>query len=171
MANRIAHAILSKSDASNEPVALLVKNDLATIAAILGLIKAGKIYVPLDISFSPVWAKFILQDTNTKIVLTGTDRLGLAKSWLTSAHILIDVESLDGGWSEANPEVGISPDALSQILYTSGTTGRPKGVMDNHRNMLHYVMRLGNASHMTREDRMTLVRPPSSTGALSNLYL
>ncbi len=171
MANRIAHALRSISGTSNEPVALLVKNDLGTIAAILGIIKAGKVYVPLDVSFSPAWAKFILEDTNAKIVLTGSGGLGLAKSWLTSAHILIDFESLDAGWSEANPETGMSPDALSQILYTSGTTGQPKGVMDNHRNMLHYVMRLGNASRVSPEDRITLVRPPSSAGALSNLYL
>jgi amino acid adenylation domain-containing protein len=171
MANRIAHALRSGSGTSNEPVAVLVKNDLGTIAAILGIIKAGKIYVPLDISFSPAWAKFILQDTNIKIVLTGRDGLSLAKSWLNSAHILIEFESLDAGWSEEKPEEVVSPDALSQILYTSGTTGHPKGAMDNHRNTLHYVMRLGNASHISPEDRMTLVRPPSSAGALSNLYL
>jgi amino acid adenylation domain-containing protein len=171
MANRIAYALRSGSGTSNEPVAVLVKNDLGTIAAILGTIKAGKIFVPLDIAYSPAWAKFILQDTNSKIVLTGRDGLGLAKSWLNSAQILIDFESLDAGWSEANPENRVSPDALSQILYTSGTTGHPKGVMDNHRNMLHYVMRLGNASHISPEDRITLVRPPSSAGALSNLYL
>jgi amino acid adenylation domain-containing protein len=171
MANRIAHALRSGSGASNEPVAVLVKNDPGTIAAILGIVKAGKIYVPLDISLSPHWAKFILQDTNSKIVLTGRGGLGPAKSWLNSDHILIDFESLDESWSEANPENRVSPDALSQILYTSGTTGNPKGVMDNHRNMLHYVMRLGNASHISPEDRMTLMRPPSSAGALSNLYL
>jgi amino acid adenylation domain-containing protein len=171
MANRIAHALRSAAGTNNEPVGVLVKNDLGTIAAILGIAKAGKIYVPLDITFSPAWAKFILQDTNIKIVLTGTDRLDLAKSWLTSTHCLIDVESLDAVWSEANPENSVSPGAVSQILYTSGTTGHPKGVMDNHRNMLHYVMRLGNASHIAPEDRMTLVRSPSSAGALSNLYL
>ena len=65
----------------------------------------------------------------------------------------------------------VSPDALSQILYTSGTTGHPKGVMDNHRNMLHNAMRLANASHISPEDRITLVRPPSSGGGLCNLLL
>lgn len=171
MANRIAHALQSRCGTGNEPVALLVRNDLGTIAAILGINKAGKIFVPLDISFSPAWAKFILQDTNTNVLLTRSADLGLAKSWLTSEQIPIDFESLDAGGSEANPENRLTPDALSQILYTSGTTGRPKGVKDNHRNMLHYVMRLGNASHISPEDRMTLVRPPSSAGALSNLYL
>jgi amino acid adenylation domain-containing protein len=171
MANRIAHALRSVSGTENEPVAVLVKNDLGTIAAILGIAKAGKIFVPLDTSFSAAWAKFILQDTNGKIVLTGRDGLGLAKSWLNAGQNLIDFETLDAGWSEANPEKKVSPNALSQILYTSGTTGTPKGVMDNHRNMLHYVMRLGNASRISPEDRMTLVRSPSSAGALSNLYL
>jgi len=171
MANRIAHALRSGSDAVREPVALLVKNDLTTIAAILGIMKAGKIYVPLDVSFSPAWAKFILQETRCKVVLAGTDGLTLVKSWLTSAQIIIDFESLDTGWSESNPENNLPADALAQILYTSGTTGHPKGVMDNHRNMLHYVMRLGNASQISPEDRITLVRPPSSAGALSNLYL
>jgi amino acid adenylation domain-containing protein len=171
MANRIAHGLRSSSGMSNEPVALLVKHDVGTIAAILGIIKAGKIYVPLDISFSSAWVKFILQDTRSKIVLAGHDGLGLAKSWLNAAHILIDFESLDAGWSEASPENMVAPDTLAQILYTSGTTAHPKGVVDNHRNMLHYVMRLGNASHVSAEDRMTLVRPPSSAGALSNLYL
>jgi amino acid adenylation domain-containing protein len=171
MANRIAHALRSASGTSNEPVAVFGGNDVGTIAAILGVLKAGKIYVPLDSSFSEAWAKFILQDTKTKIVLTGSPAPSLVKSLLNSAHIVIDFESLDAAWSEDNPEEVVSPDALSQILYTSGTTGDPKGVMDNHRNILHNTMRLANALHISTEDRITLVRPPSSGGGLCNLLL
>ena len=171
MANRVAHALLSANGTSNEPVAVLGGNDVGTIAAILGVLKAGKIYVPLDSSFSEAWAKFILHDTKTKIVLTKTHASGLIESWLNSAHILIDFESLDACWSDESPKEVVSPDALSQILYTSGTTGHPKGVMENHRNMLHNAMRLGNASHISPEDRITLVRPPSSGGGLCNLLL
>jgi amino acid adenylation domain-containing protein len=171
MANRVAHALRSASGTGNEPVALFGGNDVGTIAAILGIFKAGKIYVPLDSSFSEAWAEFILQDTQTKIVLTQGNAPSPVKSWLSSAQILIDLESLDAGWSEENPEEVISPDVLSQILYTSGTTGQPKGVMENHRNMLHNAMRLANASHISPEDRITLVRPPSSGGGLCNLFL
>jgi len=170
MANRIAHALRSRSNTSSEPIAVLAKNDLGTIATLLGIIKAGKIYVPLDVSFSPAWAKFILQDTNTKIVLSGKDGLSLAKSWLKPAHRLIDFESLDAGWNEANPENRTSPDALAQILYTSGTTGHPKGVADNHRNILHHVIRVTNSTFISAQDRMTLLRPPNSSGALMNAF-
>jgi amino acid adenylation domain-containing protein len=171
MANRVANSLLSASGSSNEPVAVFGGNDVGTAAAILGVLKAGKIYVPLDASFSEAWAKFILQDTKTKIVLTGGHASDSVKSWLNSAHVLTDFGSFDAGWSEQNPEVVVSPDALSQILYTSGTTGHPKGVMDNHRNMLHNAMRLANVAHVSPEDRITLVRPPSSGGGLCNLLL
>lgn len=172
MANRVAHALRSASGTSrNEPVAVFGGNDVGTIAAILGVLKAGKIYVPLDSSFSEAWAKFILQDTKAKIILTGSHGPGIVKSYISSEHTLVDVESLDTAWSEENPAELISPDALSQILYTSGTTGHPKGVMDNHRNMLHNAMRLGNVSHISLADRITLVRPPSSGGGLCNLLL
>jgi amino acid adenylation domain-containing protein len=172
MANRIAHAISSKNDKHNHPVAVLVENNPATIAAILGVLKAAKIYVPLDASYSPAWAKYILDDTGAEFVLAGPNGLRLAQSWVNSPHTLIDVESLVlSDWSEENPALEIPPNALSHILYTSGSTARPKGVMDTHRNTLHYVMRLTNASHISPNDRITLVRPPSSSGALMNLYL
>ena len=104
MANRVAHALRSASGTGNEPVAVFGGNDVGTIAAVLGVFKAGKIYVPLDSSFSEAWAKSILQDTKTKIILMGGHGPGLVKSWLNSAHIPIDFESLDAGWSEENPE-------------------------------------------------------------------
>ena len=170
MVNRVAHALRSTGGAVNEPVAVFGGNDVGTVAAILGVFKAGKIYVPLDRAFSEAWAKFILKDTKAKIVLTGGNGSAQIKSWLTSAHVLIDFDSLDR-WSEQNLETLISPDALCQILYTSGTTGHPKGVMDTHRNMLHNAMRLTNELHVSVEDHISLVRPPSSGGGLCNLLL
>ena len=170
MANRVAHALRSTGGTVNEPVAVFGGNDVGTVAAILGVFKAGKIYVPLDRAFSETWAKFILKDTKAKIVLTGGNGSAQIKSWLTSAHVLIDFDSLDR-WSEQNLETLVYPDALCQILYTSGTTGHPKGVMDNHRNMLHNSMRLTNALHVSQEDRISLIRPPSSGGGLCNLLL
>jgi amino acid adenylation domain-containing protein len=170
MANRVAHALLSIGGTNNEPIAVFVGNDAETVAAILGVFKAGKIYVPVDSSFSNAWAKFILEDTQAKIVLTGSHGRALANSWLSSENIRVDVDSLDH-WTDENPKVSVSPDALCQILYTSGTTGHPKGVMDNHRNMLHNARRLTNALHVSSEDRISLVRAPSSGGGLCNLLL
>lgn len=167
-ANRIAHALESAKSSANTPVAVFGGNDADTIAAILGIYKAGKIYIALDRSFSEAWVRFILVHTAAKIILAAEpDRV---TSWLSPGHTLLDLKSLNGG-STDNPDTNVSPDALSQILYTSGTTGQPKGVMDTHRNMLHNTMRMGNVSHISPDDRITLVRPPTSGGGLCNMLL
>jgi len=171
MANRIAHQLLSASDTRNTPVAVVVENNLATIAAILGVLKAGKIFVPLDVAYSPAWARFIIADTDTRIVLAGKTGLRQTALWFSAQQTLIDFDAVGAEWSEESPAPPAPPNALSHILYTSGSTGHPKGVMDDQRNTLHYVMRLTNASHISAADRVTLVRPPSSSGALMNLYL
>ena len=171
MANLVARTILSRNEENSETVAVLVENDVVTIAAILGVLKAGKIYVPLDLSFSPAWATFILEDTQAKIVLTTKKNRAAGKEWLGATGTVIDIESLDPRLGSENLRLEIPPNALAHVLYTSGSTGHPKGVMDNHRNTLHYVMRLTNAAHISPNDRMTLLRPPSSSGALMNLYL
>jgi amino acid adenylation domain-containing protein len=170
-ANRIARTILCESGADNEPVAVLVENDAMTIAAILGVLKAGKIYVPLDSSFPVAWSKFILEDTQARTILARQKSLCTEMTWLNSGHRALNIDSLDSNFSAENLGVDVSPDALAHILYTSGSTAHPKGVMDTHRNTLHYVMRLTNASAISADDRATLVRPPSSSGALMNLYL
>ena len=170
-ANRIAHAILSKSGQANEPVAVVVENDAATIAAILGVLKAGKIYVPLDASYSPAWVKYILDDANCTIIVSHDSGFRLVQPWLNASQALIRIDSLGPDGCDNDPRLELSPDARSHILYTSGSTGHPKGVVDIHRNTLHYAMRLTNASHISTTDRITLVRPPTSSGALMNLYL
>jgi len=171
MANRVAHAIRAVSGRSNEPAAVFGANDAETIADIMGVLKAGKIYVPLENSFSDAWAKFILADTNAKIVVIGDHRPDAIHPALSPGHILLDSKTFHAHWSEENLEDVVSPATLSQILYTSGTTGEPKGVMDNHRNILHNTMRLTNALHISPEDRISLVRPPTTGGGLCNLLL
>ena len=171
IANRIARAIRSNSDGKNDRVAVLVENDAMTIAAIIGVLKAGKIYVPLDASFSPAWSRFIVEDTQAKVVLSRRKHRFTANKWLNAGHTLVDLDSIDPSLSGENLTLEVSPDAVAHVLYTSGSTAHPKGVMDSHRNTLHYVMRLTNASHISPEDRVTLIRSPSSSGALMNVYL
>jgi amino acid adenylation domain-containing protein len=170
MANRIARAVCLTGGSTSEPIAVYGGNDVETLAAILGVLKAGKIYVPLDRSFSKPWVQFILKDTQTRTIITTQKDLGVVESCLNPSHVLIDFDTL-GRSNEEHFHVRVSPDALSQILYTSGTTGQPKGVMDDHRNMLHNIMRLTNALHISPQDRLTLVRLPSSGGGLCNVLL
>jgi len=170
LANSIARALLSLSEIREEPVAIVVENDAIALAGILGILKAGKVCVPLDSSYSPAWARFILNDTQAPVILATQRTLSLAKKWCPSGRMVIDTDSLDLDGSDENCALDIAPTALAHILYTSGSTGQPKGVADNHRNILHHVMRVTNRTYLSVQDRMTLLRPPSSSGALMNAF-
>ena len=83
-ANRVSHAILAQTGKSDEPVALLFKQGVSLIVAGLGVLKAGKVYVPVDHSMPPAKATHILNDFEPRLILTDKHNLALARelaSW------------------------------------------------------------------------------------------
>lgn len=170
LANRLANKILEKREERHEAVALVVSNDATSIAGIFGILKAGKICVPVDAGLPPVRARAIITDSQARAIVTAGNHLAMAQSFASSAHEILNIDEIGSRMSDHNPSVSIAPTDLAHIIYTSGSTSEPKGVIDLHRNVLHHVMVVTNSSHYCREDRMTLLRAPSSTGGLANLY-
>ena len=82
-ANRIAHTLLNLTDASNTPVALIPQNNAAMIAGILSLLKAGKIYVPLDPSLPLARNEFILKNSQAEVIVTSHENLALAADFVS----------------------------------------------------------------------------------------
>jgi non-ribosomal peptide synthetase component F len=78
----------------------------------------------------------------------------MAKGFVEDGVRLINVDDLDSSLSINNPGVFISPTAYAWISYTSGSTGQPKGVVQNHRNLLHLFMTQTNELHICSEDRL-----------------
>src|SRR5215813_3135846 len=155
-ANRIAHAILSKDGNQDEPVALLLGKE-ALSAAILGVLKTGKIYVILNSSFSPARVSFILRNSRTGLIVTDHDHLSLATGFARESLPLINVDELDSRLPTGNLPISMAPDALTWITYTSGSTGEPKGVVQSHRNVLHLIMTQTNDLHICSQDRIAML--------------
>jgi amino acid adenylation domain-containing protein len=155
-ANRLAHAILSELDEGQESVSLLFEHDVSAIAAILGILKAGKMYIPLDSSYPPARLDYMLRDSQSSLIVTNDKNLSLASDLSQDGIPTINFDEIDTKFPADNPDVYISPDRLACILYTSGSTGKPKGVVDNHRNILHNMMIYTNAIQVCSEDRLTL---------------
>lgn len=163
-ANRIAHAVLDTIGDGNDPVALFIRNEALAIPAIIGLLKARKIYVPLDPADSAARNATILEESQAKLVLSDgrVDRFGAPDVRF------LDVSALSGASSD-DPGLDIAPDDLAYIFYTSGSTGRPKGVVDSHRNVLHNVMRYTNSLKISPDDRLTLLQAFNFSGSVSSL--
>jgi len=170
LANRIAHALLSRSERKEERIALLLESDAPMIAAILGGLKAGKIYVPLDPSLPRARIAYILDDAQAALVITNTRYLSFARELTQNRLPLVNLDDLDPALSTENPGILISPDTLTWILYTSGSTGQPKGVVQTHRNVLHFVRNYTNTLHICPDDRFTLLFACSANGAAHETF-
>ena len=154
-ANRLAHAILAQRPGGEESMALLLEHGIPMITGMLGTLKAGKIYVPLDPSFPVARTVYMVQDAGAQCIVTDNKHLHLAYRLAQHGQQVLNIDALDACLSSANPGLSLSPDTLASILYTSGTSGDPKGVIQNHRNMLHLIMTYTNDYHICTDDRLS----------------
>lgn len=169
IANRVGRVILQVRTQAAEPVALLLEHGASAIIGVLGTLKAGQIYVPLDPSFPETRNQYILQDSQAAILLTNNKNLRLAKS-LLKGQLLLNLDEIQSSADEGNSGLEISPDTVAYILSTSGSTGEPKGVVQTHRNVLAVVQRYTVGLQISAEDRLSLLPPYSVTASISNIF-
>jgi amino acid adenylation domain-containing protein len=168
-ANQIARAILEKAG-DQERVALLFEHEPAMIAAILGVLKSGKAYVPLEPGHPRERLSYMLEDSDSAVILSDRKNAQLARELSRSSRTVIDIDEIDPATSAENLALTVTPKALAYILYTSGSTGRPKGVMQNHRNVLHHIRCYTNSLHIRADDRLTLFSAYSHDAAVIDIF-
>jgi non-ribosomal peptide synthetase-like protein len=157
-ANRLAHALRSLGVRPGSFVGLCMQRSELPIVAILACLKAGGAYVPLDPGHPDERIRFIVHEAAIGTILTETalaERLGA----LGAARVValddpaLALEALPGR-RLTRAETGLAPSDPCYVLYTSGTTGRPKGVVAEHRNVVHFVGAFNQVCTTTRADRV-----------------
>jgi amino acid adenylation domain-containing protein len=138
-ANQLAHYLRDCGVRPEVTVGLCVERSVEMIYALLGILKAGGTYLPLDAQYPLERLSFMLQDAGVSLLLTQQSRRESLPE--TSARI-INLDS-DGHtlwrYGTHDLEVDVQPDNLAYIMYTSGSTGTPKGVSVTHRNVVRLV--------------------------------
>jgi amino acid adenylation domain-containing protein len=165
-ANSVGQSLLTRLGKSEEPVAVLLHNDASAVAGILGVLKAGKICVFLEPSYPDARLFQILDDTQTRLILTNNVSAPAAKKLSNNSRQLLNIDDIQSKQVFENPDVPGSPGRLAFIIYTSGSTGKPKGVTHNHRNCLHMVMGFVNTLRLCAEDRQISFTSPAGIGSL-----
>jgi amino acid adenylation domain-containing protein len=163
-ANRIAHALLVQRGKQEEPIGLVLDHGVEAVTAILGVLKAGKMYVPLDPSFPTSRNRDVLEDSEPGLIVTDNKNFPLAVELASKKLALINIDEFRRSYPVENTDLRTAPDTLAYILYTSGSTGKPKGVVQNHRNVLHLIMRHTNRAHISPDDRTAVLRSFSVHG-------
>jgi len=141
-ANQLAHYLRRLGTGPESHVGVLLERSLELVVGLLGILKAGAAYVPLEASYPTERLVFMQEDSRLSILLT-QERLRDSLPDSPARAIRIDTQ-----WDEIsrerqdNPSVTASPDNQAYLIYTSGSTGRPKGAMNTHRalcNRLHWM--------------------------------
>ncbi|GHF24638.1 hypothetical protein GCM10010218_01500 [Streptomyces mashuensis] len=139
-ANRIAHHLVALGAGPGQVVGLSAERGAELVAGLLGIMKAGAAYLPLDPAYPADRLAFMLQDAGARILLThGTGPDGPRADGVTVVDLEGDRAAIDARPSSA-PETAVTGGDLAYVIYTSGSTGRPKGVAVEHRSVLNLLV-------------------------------
>ena len=135
LSDKIASFIQSRGIGKEDIVSILVPRGEYMVIAALGVLKAGAAYEPLDPSYPPERLNFMVKNAAAKLVVADDSLLSLLSEYKGETLRIKDVDALPDS-SPADP--GLTGENMFIILYTSGTTGTPKGVMLEHRNLVNF---------------------------------
>jgi amino acid adenylation domain-containing protein len=169
--NQLAHLLRERGVRKGDRVGIYFPKCVESVIAMLGVVKAGGVYVPLDPQAPAERVGYIIGNCGIRVLITREDkRRGLDSTTLESLAftVLIDEtpKSSNGGglvpWTmlgqypaEHAPKVVLTETDLAYILYTSGSTGRPKGVMLTHQNALTFIEWCADIFKITSDDRVS----------------
>ncbi|WP_017496623.1 non-ribosomal peptide synthetase [Flavobacterium sp. WG21] len=142
--NQLAHYLLEEYQIQpNDFVGMMLDRSESIFIGILGILKTGAAYVPIDPDYPVSRKEYILKDTNVKALLTQSDYM-FDLSYYEGGIFAMDVQLDSLANPTTAPEIPVLPDHLVYIIYTSGSTGNPKGVMVTHGNLQHSLAPRGN---------------------------
>jgi amino acid adenylation domain-containing protein/non-ribosomal peptide synthase protein (TIGR01720 family) len=166
-ANQLAHYLRFLGIGPETRVALCVERGIELMVGILGVLKAGGVYVPLDPDYPMERLSFMLSDAGCPVLLTQESlKSRLPTSWA-------QVICLDSNWSQiaensdANPTAITDPDGLAYVIYTSGSTGSPKGVCISHASAVNFAKANGQAFGVNSSTVFLQFASPSFDASIS----
>ena len=167
--NRIAQRLLRLGVRQEERVGLCVERSVGMVAGLLGILKAGAAYVPLDPAYPAERLQLMLDDATVRCVVTDTASAAAMDDVLAGRHLVELAEVADE--SAAPPSVTVYPAQLAYVIYTSGSTGRPKGVGVSHAALDRFLASMTEQPGLAASDVWLSVTSPSFDIAALELYL
>jgi amino acid adenylation domain-containing protein len=156
--NRLAHHLRHLGVGRDDVVGIAAERSIETVVSLLGILKAGGAYLPLDPSYPDERLRFMVKDAGARFVLARKDSPSGAVRW--DARVIdLDAGEALANWSGENPSHQTAATDLAYVMYTSGSTGVPKGVAVPHRAVNRLVINTGYVQ----------VRPEDSVAHVSNL--
>ncbi|MCT4686726.1 non-ribosomal peptide synthetase [Vallitalea sp.] len=153
-ANQLAHYLHIHGVSTDTCVCIMMNRSLEMIIGLLGIMKAGAAYVPIDPNYPMQRIEYMIHDSAATYVLTlkeFEDKI----STIPSKVIFLDKDwNLIDEYSNENLELEISPENMAYMIYTSGSTGQPKGTMNVHKGICNRILWMQDTFHLRPTDRI-----------------
>ncbi|MEB3149372.1 MAG: amino acid adenylation domain-containing protein, partial [Sphaerospermopsis sp.] len=147
-----------------------LERSLSMIIGLWGILKAGGAYLPLDPAYPRERLEYMLNDSQTQILLTQQKLINTIPN--TQAKVIcLDTDwEIIGKHSIKNPQTQVKPQNLAYVIYTSGSTGKPKGVMIEHRSLVNFGQSVRDQYQITDQDRVLQATSISFDSAGEEIY-
>ncbi|MGM9978728.1 MAG: amino acid adenylation domain-containing protein, partial [Clostridium sp.] len=149
-ANKLARILRNKGIKKNEYVIIMTSRSIEMIVAVLGAIKSGAAYVPVDINYPNDRIEYIIDNCNAKAIVTNVNDKEI-NTTVTKINIC-ELDNYDE--SEENLEIINSLDDIFYLIYTSGSTGRPKGVIIDQRGAYNTIIDINRRFQVNSKDNI-----------------
>lgn len=153
--NQVAHMLVANGLQKGNYVAILMERSQETVISLLGILKAGGVYVPIDPSYPKERCQYLLNDTGAPFIITKKEHTALLNDFIhndSQTRTVLTINQTEQGYSQANIHCELLPSDLAYIIYTSGSTGKPKGVMLKHEAVINLITDNQRIYHSTKED-------------------
>lgn len=168
--NQFANYLKAQDIQPGDFIAVSFPRSPELLYALLAIMQCGAAYLPLDPEYPKGRLEFMLNDSGAKVLLTSKTLFAALPSWPHTLFIEDAMDSLDLFATEQLPFI-VSPDAVAYILYTSGSTGNPKGVPVTHKNLVNFLCSMAVEPGINEKDRLLSITTISFDIAGLELYL
>ncbi|MFP5264067.1 MAG: amino acid adenylation domain-containing protein, partial [Blastocatellia bacterium] len=169
-ANQLAHYLITRRAGPDVPVGICVNRSIEMIVGLLGVLKAGGAYIPLDPTCPDQRLAYMVEDCKASLILTQESFRQIFSA------IRAEVICLDAGWDaiaihdKHNPAVSLSEDNLAYVIYTSGSTGQPKAAMNVHGAISNRLLWMQDQYKLQAKDRVLQKTPFSFDVSVWELF-
>jgi len=168
-ANLLARHLQERGVGPGIRVGILMEKSLEIVEALLGVLKAGGVYVPIHNSFPTERVQFILNDANVLVLLTNVELKSLERENVEIVNL--NEEKISAKGDGSNLQTIINSDDPAYVMYTSGSTGNPKGVMVQHSPLVNFLWSMRKQPGIIEDDMLLSVTSISFDIAALELFL
>jgi amino acid adenylation domain-containing protein len=169
-ANRLARRLRSLGVGPESLVLICMERSPELLVGLLGILKAGAAYLPLDPAYPQERLAFVLEDTQATTVLTQTRLHGMFSERVANIIDLDADADTPGEEEQENPACNSTPENLAYVIYTSGSTGTPKATLVSHRSLVNHNLAIIELYGLSESDRLLQFASMSFDVAIEELF-